>query len=334
MKDNDKDINKLSEEGTRTSSDKNKNKNDIENTLINLPENENNKLKSNNNNLPNQKLKKDFKPIPVGEDNSIEFSKENYVIIKNNNFGSSKESELYKINDNKTKNENNKLDKINNNKIIIKINKKFKKKKYSYERGNNLTYYYLKFKSNYNIIINLNNEYSNIYESIIFEFFEIMVVNNKIKKLNFFNLKKTKIFNNMRGKIYKNSISNYTYFPLIVTNYKILTNINEHQENQIPIEDENIVNSDSYNNDSNFLIYEEQNSNQQNPHQENYNNLNNETTYQSTYISLHYNQNSSNILSRNNQMDNGPSNNENLNIFEEDYYYYQPENNVNGVYLD
>ena len=94
------------------------------------------------------------------------------------------------------------------------------------------------------------------------------------------------------------------------------------------------MNSDSYNNDSNFIIYEEQNSNQQNPHQENYNNLNNETTYQSTYISLHYNQNSSNILSRNNQMDNGPSNNENLNIFEEDYYYYQPENNVNGVYLD
>jgi hypothetical protein len=191
MKDNDKDINKLSEEGTRTSSDKNKNKNDIENTLINLPENENNKLKSNNNNLPNQKLKKYFKPILVAEDNSIEFSKENYVIIKDNNFGSSKESELYKINDNKTKNENNKLDKINNNKIKIKINKKTKKKKYFYKRGNNLIYYYLNFKSNYNIIINSNNEYSNIYESINFKFFEIMVVNNKIKKFNFFKFKKS-----------------------------------------------------------------------------------------------------------------------------------------------
>ena len=179
MKDNDTNINKLSQQDTRTSSDKNKNKNDIENTKINLPEDDNNLLKSNNNNLPNQKLKKDFKPIPVGEDNSIEISEENYVIIKNNNFGSSKESELYKINDNKTKNENNKLDKINN-KIIIKINKKIKKKKYFYKRENNLFYCYLNFKSNYNII-NSNNEYSNIYESIIFEFFEIMVVNNKIK---------------------------------------------------------------------------------------------------------------------------------------------------------
>jgi hypothetical protein len=125
-----------------------------------------------------------------------------------------------------------------------------------------------------------------------------VLINNK----KYFTNPKKKKFSNKRGKIYKNFNSNYTYFPLIVTIYKIQININEHQENQMPIEDENIENSDSHNNDSNFFIYEEQNLNnlQQNPHQENINNLNNET-YQSTNISLYYNQNSSNILSLNNQ---------------------------------